>query len=511
MLTALFCGGAFLAGVTGAWSPCGFSVVDTLGRGRELGGRRLVLASCATFTAGALAGGAFTFGVLALAGSWLSGDVADAAFVAAALIAVAAAAGELRDVRIVPQVRRQVPEPWRRTMPLPLAAALYGVLLGLGFMTFVLTLAFWSLAVVSLAVGDLTTGALAGLAFGLGRALPVAAMAPRYRGGGGDLQTLMCEKPALLRRLRLADGAMLVAVAVALALAQPTGEAQAATLFAGDAADASTGANGDLAWRRPSGGAILLSGGSSKAIAGDDVAIGGGLIAIREGAVTNVYDRATVAASPTLPVPVVVVSTPDASAIAVSANWLVWRSSRPGVPEALLGARIGGGTAAQLAVAVNGEQYSRPSIDGDRLVYARATTRTSSIVLTDLANGASKVLRFSRTTTQLRGPSISGENVLYIAAHACWQRLVLTTAAAPSTHSTLWRAGATARRDRGHERGRTTQGNRATKCPRPRRKPVSFTLSSTAFDGKNAYVTLLQPGAIGRPATASLSHSVVTP
>ena len=42
--------------------------------------------------------------------------------------------------RIVPQIRRQLPEHWRRAMPMPLAAALYGVLLGLGFTTFVLTL-----------------------------------------------------------------------------------------------------------------------------------------------------------------------------------------------------------------------------------------------------------------------------------------------------------------------------------------------------------------------------------
>ena len=44
------------------------------------------------------------------------------AYLVAAAIAVAAAAAEARGMRIVPQIRRQLPEGWRWTMPLPLAA-----------------------------------------------------------------------------------------------------------------------------------------------------------------------------------------------------------------------------------------------------------------------------------------------------------------------------------------------------------------------------------------------------
>ena len=76
----------------------------------------------------------------------------------AAAIALAAAAGEARGARIVPQVRRQVPESWRRVLPVPLAAGLYGVLLGLGFTTFILTFAVWALAGVSVALGDPALG-----------------------------------------------------------------------------------------------------------------------------------------------------------------------------------------------------------------------------------------------------------------------------------------------------------------------------------------------------------------
>src|SRR5215210_4064632 len=101
MLTALLLIAALAAGITGAWSPCGLSMVDTLapnGYARRL---RTSLASCATFALGALAG-------------------------AAAVVAVAAAVAEARGLRVVPEVRRQVPESWRRVLPVPLAAAGYG-------------------------------------------------------------------------------------------------------------------------------------------------------------------------------------------------------------------------------------------------------------------------------------------------------------------------------------------------------------------------------------------------
>ena len=150
MLTAVMIGAALVAGVTGAWSPCGFSMVETLAPGGYAQRLRTTAIACATFAAGALTGGVITFGGLALIGALLG---AQAPFVATA-IALVAAAGEARDLRIVPQVRRQVPESWRRVMPVPLAAGLYGVLLGLGFTTFILTFAVWALAGISVAVGD---------------------------------------------------------------------------------------------------------------------------------------------------------------------------------------------------------------------------------------------------------------------------------------------------------------------------------------------------------------------
>ena len=89
-----------------------------------------------------------------MAGEALHGAGGRVAYLVAAAIAVLAAVLELRGTRIVPQIRRQLPEHWRRVMPMPLAAPLYGVLLGLGFTTFVLSFGVWALAGISLAVGD---------------------------------------------------------------------------------------------------------------------------------------------------------------------------------------------------------------------------------------------------------------------------------------------------------------------------------------------------------------------
>src|SRR5215218_4594834 len=145
---------ALLIGLTGAWSPCGFSMVETVGLAGDGGRRRTTIASCATFAPGAVLGGLATFGLLSALGEVTHGAGGRLAYLVAAGIAVAAAVAEARGMRIAPQIRRQLPERWRWTLPLPLAAALYGVLLGLGFTTFVLSFGVWALAGASLVLGD---------------------------------------------------------------------------------------------------------------------------------------------------------------------------------------------------------------------------------------------------------------------------------------------------------------------------------------------------------------------
>ena len=133
-------------------------------------------------------------------------------------------------------------------LPLPLAAGLYGVLLGLGFTTFILTFAVWALAAVSVALGDPALGAVLGLAFGAGRALPVIALAPvADTDRGNAAHAAMAERPAILRGLRVADAVALAACAVAMTTVAP---ASATTIAAFSASGPS--AEGSLvAFQRP--------------------------------------------------------------------------------------------------------------------------------------------------------------------------------------------------------------------------------------------------------------------
>jgi hypothetical protein len=491
---------AFVAGVTGAWSPCGFSMVETLGSRRAHAGGRVVLTSCATFALGALAGGAITFTALAALGALLGRAGSEWALVVAVTVALSCAFGELRGVRIVPQIRRQVPEPWRRTMPLPLAAGLYGVLLGLGFTTFVLTLAVWALAGISVAIGDVQVGLLIGLGFGAGRALPVVLMAPRYATLGQRLELKMAEQPALLRRLRFADGALLAVLAVALL---STGSASAAQLVVSDGTDPSR-AGATLAWERLGGaGAVLVDGDARSEVSAQAVAIGGRYVATRQGDHLVVRDRASGAV-------VVERDVADATQLAVSNRWLVWRTTpRDGgdrlwaLPLPVAQAVPAAGIARLVAGVARREEIDRPALSGDHLAYAATTRADSRIVIANLATQRRRLALVTRGG-RLSQPSLDGGRLLYVQSSYCSQRLRLVRTSKLSSSRTLLRIGATAHRDEGHAHGYTTQGSEPSLCPRGTPGRTDGVLWTTALSGHDAYVTLLHPGTGATPAAARI-------
>ena len=66
MLDTVLILAAAAAGVTGAWSPCGFSMVETLAPQGYAGRMRVTAAACVTFAAGALAGACIAIGDPAL-------------------------------------------------------------------------------------------------------------------------------------------------------------------------------------------------------------------------------------------------------------------------------------------------------------------------------------------------------------------------------------------------------------------------------------------------------------
>lgn len=464
MLTSVLVATAFVAGVTGTWSPCGFSMIETIGSPR-----RRVLLSCATFAIGTCAGGVATFALLSSLGSWLSTLVATAV---AGLIALGAALAEARGAAIAPQIRRQVPEHWRRRLPLPFAAWLYGVLLGLGFTTYVLTFAVWALAALVFAVGDPAAGVAVGLAFGVGRALPIVSIAPFvHRPFGTSALAAMAERPALLRRVRVADAAALVLVAAALF----AGEARGASNL-GPGTDPS--ASGDLlAWATPPGGVFVRSG-ARTALPGRP-AVGGSLVAWRNGSEVHVATADNLT-------PVLDLTLASVDAIGVSDRWLVTRERDATGGDVLVARPLQAPDDVRIVASIPPPaQIGRPSLDGDLVVFHIATRRSSQIVAADLAAGTSRVVR-SAATAQLTNPSVLGGELLYVRLTATAQLLELGSLEPGGLNDVLYRLGAPARRDPGYEPGHS----HVTGTPKPKLAPG--TLWTTALAPQFAYVTFVR-------------------
>lgn len=485
---------AVLAGVTGTWSPCGLSTIETLRAGGvHRGGRVMALATTLAFALGALAGALTTFGLLALLGSFAHTGAGSLGAVLAPAIAVVGAALEATGTRVFPQVRRQVPEPWRRHLPVGLAAALYGGLLGLGFTTFVMTFAVWALAGISVALGSPRVGLLIGLGFGVGRAVPVVLLAPIVDLPTGQrILASMTQRAALLRGLRLAD-ALVLALCASL-LAAPAG-ALAAAGYAGRV-DPSA-APGELAWQAPGLGGFLRLAGQERQLPGENPALGGSLVAWRseEGTIT-VGDRLTLAQRLSIPAP-------GADLLAVSDRWLVYRVPPPpgaqGGVYALfaVGLSAPGEAAVRVAAARAPAQLGRPALDGDTVVFHLDTTRYSQILAVNLASGHRRVLRSARFT-QLLNPSLQGGRLLYVSVGECRQQLLLGSAFADSRTSRRDRVLASRPTDvprtGGYEPGVIREGRTPHHCLGPRARADGRVVSywTTALSPTAAFLTVLQ-------------------
>ncbi len=446
MLSAALIGAATLAGLAGSWSPCGMSMMETLQRRAG---------ATAAFAFGSIAGGAATFGGLALLGTTLAGPI-----VALAVAALAAAAlGDAAGRRIVPQVRRQVPESWRRFLPLPLAAGLYGVLLGLGFTTFLLSYATWALAAACLAIGTPATGLAVGLAFGAGRALPIVLLADA---------ALLAERPQVLRGLRAAAAATLALAAAALVASPP--DARAATVAAANAHDPSA-AGALFAYQSSSGTGALVRDGQTLALPGSHPAVDETEVAWVQGDEIVVADATTL--TPELSVPA-----PGADAVALSPTHVAWRAGNE-----ILGVDRSAPTE---PVLVRSGRVGRPTLTGARVLFDEQSRHQSRIRARNLSTGSLRTLR--RTTgAQLLAPTLTDRGLLYVRASSRRQKLVLDRRVIFSTTPT-------SRRDRGHEKGLRPHRQGYPRRRRPRQPPrpragVTVTLWTTALAADSAYVT----------------------
>jgi len=505
MLIAL-AAAALVAGLAGAWSPCGFSMVDTLAPHGYAGRMRITAVACATFAVGALVGGVATFGGLALLGGALGAGHGAAVTVAVALL-LAAAVGDAAGRRIVPQVRRQVPESWRRVLPVPLAAALYGVLLGLGFTTFVLSFAVYALAAACLALGDADVGLAVGLAFAAGRIVPVVVLAPlQDTDRGVDLAAAMAERPGVLRAIRAVGALALGVAALALALGGVPASAATASLLTDDGTDPSA-AVATLAWQRPGGGngIIARAEGTPLVLPGTDPAVGPDTVVWRDGESLVVADQLTLRE-------LLRIVAPGAEEPALSARWLIWRAHDGGGDVLrMLDLQAPGLPPADIRRVPAPVRIGRPSLDGDHLVFHVAQRSESRIEEIYLPTRRRTTLRIGADGAQLLNPSEEGGELLYVSASFERQRVLLgpRRSRRGDRDRVLLSMPPTVRRDAGHERGRKRHGEgypggRAPKSPPRSPAAVAVTLWSTALAPGGAYVSRVRRTLSGTTSTVIL-------
>ncbi len=441
-------------------------MIDTIGPRGHDGGRRVTVAACATFAVGAPIGGAITFGALALLGKLAIGAAGEIAYLVAAAIALAAAIAEARGAPIRPQIRRQLPESWRRRLPMPLASLAYGVLLGLGFTTFVLSFGVFALAAISFALGDPAIGLAIGIAFGVGRAVPICAIAPiADRPAGVRAVEAMADRPGLLRGARLGDAAALVVVGIALVAggqasvaetAEPAIPVERAKTVEDGAADPAAAGSAFAFQAGPSRAAVMRASGNRYDLPGTDPALGGPWAATIAGGEIVLLNRGDLSEVNRFPAA-------NADAVAVSEKWMVWRSRSKG-RDHLAARRISAEGKGRKARSIDGSgkdgQLGRPALDGARLAYARASGSRNSILLRRLGGGGGKRL-VSSNREGLSNPAISPGNLVYV--------------------RTSRKGDALKRRGLGgHGKGRTIYQRRNAR------------LWSTAIQGKHVLVTVMR-------------------
>jgi hypothetical protein len=244
---------------------------------------------------------------------------------------------------------------------------------------------------------------------------------------------------------------------------------------------------------------VLISGGGTSRLPGTHPALGGGKVATLASNAINVRQTSGPPFARTIPAPGV-------DAVAVSAEWVVWRA-RAADGDTIFAAALGGGAPRRVAKA---RELGRPALEGARCAY-HVTGRTGSrIVIADLASGKRTTVRRERRAL-LINPSLHGGRLAYVRNYYRRQELRLgpQTKRSPKRDRRLWSTVPTGRRDAGHDPGREhfRHGWPKKLWPRPKRG-LSATVWTTALGDGVAYVALLRQVA-GQPLDATILRVAV--
>lgn len=186
-------------------------------------GRRLWLASMATYTAGGGLASIIVGVTVGTVGSilWPADGVGLLSLLLLLGVCIAVMTRELGLIRLpLLQWRRQTSDIWARILPMPVAAGLWGFDLGLVFTTWLTFAGPWLLALLAFLGKDAGFAVLLFLAYWTGRVLTVW-LAPLVLSDDESIAGLMEElasRRPVLRRVHSAGAAFAVVVIVAMVL-----------------------------------------------------------------------------------------------------------------------------------------------------------------------------------------------------------------------------------------------------------------------------------------------------
>ena len=172
---------AAAAAVRGVWSPCGLSMLSALNPVSERARGHRFGATAAWYVAGAAAGGALLGGCCAVVATGVGRLPVDPRWTwTAALVAAAVAVlSDSAHPRVaLPVHPRQVDERWLGTYRRWIYAGGFGLQIGTGFATYIMTAAVYLTAALAVLTGDPGQAVLVGLVFGTVRGLAILLAAP---------------------------------------------------------------------------------------------------------------------------------------------------------------------------------------------------------------------------------------------------------------------------------------------------------------------------------------------
>jgi len=351
------------------------------------------------FALGALVASACVGAVLGLAGSRIDAW----ALPVAALFALVGAAREGGFTRLpLPQSRRQVPEPWRFTLPLPAWAAGYGAGLGLGFLTYQPVATFWVACAAAVALGRPLAGAVCFAAYGVGRSLLL--FLPLRRGSDA---TAIVEELAGRRRGVLRANAVALLACAAL-LTAPAAGAELIPLGPGSQFDPSAIGPAFAYTQRDLGVSSVVvlpsAGGALQYPEAESPSLDGELLAYQDAAGIRIVRWATGEE----------VARVDGATSKPALDW-PWLAYRREVRDrTLLELKdLTTGKVRRLGSVPGGADLGRPSIAAGRVAWHVAGSRGSRILLYEIANGDKQVV-MATTIALLSNPSLSSTRILWI-------------------------------------------------------------------------------------------------